>query len=307
MKWKKLGLIYVPSDDKNSLFYSHSTSPIPIYLYDNIFRIFFSTRDFKGRARPYYLDMDIETLKIIEINYSPYIKLGEIGSFDENGIILTSILNINSLYHFYYVGFPRTAKMFYSADSGVAFAKNEKFDYGATKKYRGPIKSNNKNEPFFSSVQFVIKENKVFKMWYVSGVKWEETKDGLKHFYNIKYCQSSNGIDWSEGIVAIDFKNEYEYALARPCIIKDDKYKMWYSYRAQKDIDTYRIGYAESDDGINWIRKDEEVGIDVSKSGWDSEMICYPYIFDHNGKRYMLYNGNGYGKTGFGIAVLEQD
>jgi hypothetical protein len=82
---------------------------------------------------------------------------------------------------------------------------------------------------------------------------------------------------------------------------------MWYSYRAQKNIDTYRIGYAESNDGISWVRKDEEIGIDVSNEGWDSEMICYPYIFDHNGKRYMLYNGNGYGKTGFGLAVLEED
>jgi hypothetical protein len=34
-------------------------------------------------------------------------------------------------------------------------------------------------------------------------------------------------------------------------------------------------------------------------------MICYPFVFDHAGSRFMLYNGNGYGKTGFGIAVWE--
>jgi hypothetical protein len=43
---------------------------------------------------------------------------------------------------------------------------------------------------------------------------------------------------------------------------------------------------------------------DVSEEGWDSEMMCYPYVFDHKGERYMLYNGNGYGKSGFGIAKL---
>jgi len=80
---------------------------------------------------------------------------------------------------------------------------------------------------------------------------------------------------------------------------------MWFSSRGTEDFSTYRIRYSESEDGINWIRKDEEIVIDVSESGWDSEMICYPFIFDHKGERYMLYNGNNYGQSGFGLAVLQ--
>ena len=82
---------------------------------------------------------------------------------------------------------------------------------------------------------------------------------------------------------------------------------MWYSFRAQPTIDSYRIGYAESADGLEWVRMDDRVGIDVSSSGWDSEMICYPKVFEHQGKLYLLYNGNGYGKSGFGLAVLENE
>ncbi len=33
-------------------------------------------------------------------------------------------------------------------------------------------------------------------------------------------------------------------------------------------------------------------------------MIEYAHVFDHAGTRYMLYNGNGYGKTGVGLATL---
>ena len=76
---------------------------------------------------------------------------------------------------------------------------------------------------------------------------------------------------------------------------------MWYSYRGEK----YRIGYAESEDGIVWTRKDNESGIGVSSEGWDSEMIDYPVVFKHKDDVYMLYCGNGYGKTGFGLAVRE--
>ena len=85
---------------------------------------------------------------------------------------------------------------------------------------------------------------------------------------------------------------------------------MWYSYRAIEDYRTntansYRIGYAESNDGISWVRKDDEVGIDISESGWDSEMIEYPMVFNYRGEKYMFYNGNGFGKNGFGYAIYE--
>jgi len=120
----------------------------------------------------------------------------------------------------------------------------------------------------------------------------------------IKYAESDDAIHWDrKGIIALNFENESEYALSRPFVLKKDSlYRMWYSYRGE----SYRIGYAESEDSIKWTRKDRDGGIDVSESGWDSEMIEYPYVFEHKGERYMLYNGNGYGKTGIGIAVLER-
>ena len=76
---------------------------------------------------------------------------------------------------------------------------------------------------------------------------------------------------------------------------------MWYSY----SIDKYRIGYAESLDGIKWERKDEQVGITVSEFGWDSESIEHCYVFNHLNSKYMLYSGNDFGKSGFGIANLD--
>jgi hypothetical protein len=124
-----------------------------------------------------------------------------------------------------------------------------------------------------------------------------------EHRYHIKYAESLDGINWQRnGLVAIGFSNEQEYAISRPSVMADtDRLRMWYSYRG----DSYRIGYAESADGRQWERLDHQTGIDVSATGWDSEMIEYPFVFDHAGQRYMLYNGNGYGQTGFGLAVLE--
>jgi hypothetical protein len=140
-------------------------------------------------------------------------------------------------------------------------------------------------------------------MWYLSCTEWLIENGTPKHKYHIKYAESLDGIEWKHrGDVAIDFKDSEEYAISRPSVMKDaDRWRMWYSYRG----DRYRIGYAESSDGVSWTRLDGTAGIDASPSGWDSEMIEYPFVFDHRGSRYMLYNGNDYGRSGFGLAVLE--
>lgn len=144
-------------------------------------------------------------------------------------------------------------------------------------------------------------EGGLWRMWYLSCTGWSDSPDGIRHHYHIKYAESSDGLHWKrDGVVAIDYQDPSEYAISRPSVVHDaDVWRMWYSHRGA----AYRIGYAESLDGKTWQRMDDNAGIEPSASGWDSEMIEYPYVFDHRGTRYMLYNGNGYGKSGFGLAV----
>ncbi|HMJ47110.1 MAG TPA: hypothetical protein VK498_07250, partial [Ferruginibacter sp.] len=69
----------------------------------------------------------------------------------------------------------------------------------------------------------------------------------------------------------------------------------------------YRIGYAASDDLLNWKRDDNAAGITVSESGWDAESISYPCVFELDDEIYMIYQGNEIGRNGFGLAKLESD
>jgi len=151
-------------------------------------------------------------------------------------------------------------------------------------------------------------------MWYQSGTGWEVHDGRPEPCYHLKYAESRDGILWDRrGVVSVEFKSKEEGGITRPCVLREgDDYRMWYSYRGRKDYRTirshsYRIGYSESMDGVRWTRKDENVGIDVSDTGWDSEMIAYPYVYEHRERKYMVYNGNGFGKSGFGYAVLEEE
>ncbi len=166
---------------------------------------------------------------------------------------------------------------------------------------RAPILERDSVDPFLTASPYVLVENGVWRMWYVSATDWRIRNGEPRHYYHVRYAESRDGIRWDRrGLVCIDFVRPDEHAIARPCVIRDGTvYRMWYSWRG----DRYRLGYAESLDGLKWTRLDDEAGLDVSAEGWDSEMVEYPFVFPYRGELLMLYNGNGYGKSGCGVAV----
>jgi hypothetical protein len=308
MKWKKIGRVFF-SDNQYDWMISHAAVPIADYRYDDIFRIYFSSRDIDNRSHTCFIDVDIKQPKnLLNISSKPVLSPGALGCFDDSGAMASCVLNHKNDKLLYYIGWNLGVTVPFRNSIGLARWDERQEEF--VRCFEGPIIDRTKDNPHFVASNHVVIENGIYKIWYLSCVGWLLGIDGKPvHNYHIKYAESNNGIDWIiNGDIAIDFYDKYEYAISVPRVLKEnEKYKMWFSSRATKDVSTYRIRYAESNDGIHWVRKDEEVGIDVSSNGWDSEMLCYPYVFDHKGKRYMLYNGNGYGKTGFGLAVLEQD
>lgn len=304
MEWIKKGLIFEPKDNFDWMV-THAAVPIADKIKDNLYRIYFATRDKDNRSHTAYIEIDIKNPKmILSISENPILKPGALGTFDDSGAMPSWIVNHEGKKYLYYIGWNLGITVPFRNSIGLAISQ----DGGSTfNKYsEGPILDRIFSEPYFVASSCVIIEKEVWRMYYLSCVKWGLESGKPKHYYHIKYAESKDGINWDRrGIVCIDFKSKDEYAISRPCVIKEDGiYKMWYSYRGGRD--TYRIGYAESADGIMWERKDEEAGIDVSDSGWDSEMIEYPFVFKHKGKTYMLYNGNSYGETGLGYAILKE-
>ena len=300
MHWEKLGRIFVP-DGSIPWMQTHAAVPIPELIEGNLYRIYFSSRDANNRAHVGWITISMDApLEIIDYSKEPLLTPGTIGTFDDSGALGNYIINVKDKKYLYYTGFNLGVLTPFRYAIGLSISE----DNGNTfKKFsKGPIIDRNSKEPYFMSSPSILYENNIFRAWYVSCVNWSVENDKLKHYYHIKSGESENGVDWKlEGIVCIDFKNRDEYAIASPRVVYENGiYKMWYSCRGE----FYKIGYAESSDGIVWQRKDEWMDFTVSETGWDSEMVEYSYIFDHKNARYMLYNGNGYGKTGFGIAKL---
>lgn len=307
-KWRKLGKVFEPRNNFDWMT-THAAVPFVAQTAGDNIKVFFSTRNGSQESAIGFVSFNINTLEIIEISDTPVLSKGELGCFDDSGVMGCCVVNVGSVDRMYYIGWNLGVTVPFRNSIGFADSK----DRGLTfhKPYAGPIIDRSKDEPHFVASNCVMHDKDRFKIWYLSCTGWFRDDSGkVIHKYHIKYAESADGIDWNrKGVIAIDYLDECEYAISVPRVVKelDGLYSMWFSSRATKEISTYRIKYAESVDGITWIRKDSEVGLDVSADGWDSEMICYPFVFDHKGQRYMLYNGNGYGRTGFGLAVLAHE
>jgi predicted GH43/DUF377 family glycosyl hydrolase len=279
--------------------------PVPEKLEGSLYKIYYSGRDDRNISHIGYIIIDLNNINNIQkISADPILKPGEIGCFDDNGVTPSCVIKTNNKIYLYYIGWNPGHNVRMHLFGGLAVSK----DNGETfKRYsRAPIIERCKENPFLNTAPFVIKEQEEWLMYYVSGVEWIH-KDLPR--YNIQIATSDDGLEWKrDGTIAIDFKDDNEMALARPWVIKDDDiYKMWFSFKGDWNRDShYRLGYAESTDGINWERIDECVGITVSKDGWDSEMIEYAAVVKYKEHYYMFYNGNDYGKNGIGVAIGTQ-
>lgn len=309
MKWIKKGLIFKP-DNNYDWMVSHAQVPIVDKIDDDVLRVYFGTRDKHNRTVTTYIEIEADNPKnVLYVHDKPVLGLGVLGCFDDCGAMPSWIVNREGVKYLYYTGWNVSTTVPYRNSIGLATSENGQT---FTRLYDGPIMDRTCSEPHFCAIPCVMVENRIWRMWYLSCVKWEIYRGKPEPYYHIKYAESPNGISWDrKGIICIDFKSPEEAGIVRPSIIKESGlYKMWYSYRGRNyrtdKEHSYRIGYAESCDGINWARKDDIAGIDVSENGWDSEMIAYPYVYEYEGREYMLYNGNRFGKTGLGYAVLEE-
>lgn len=305
-RWKKKGLIFSPKD--HGINGTHAQVPT-LLLKGDVLRVYFSFRPEKGLSLTTFVDIDVNDLsKVVYVHSEPILKLGLPGTFDEHGIMPSSVIKENEKIYMYYSGWQRGVSVPYNNYTGLAISEDGGMTF--TKYTQGPVLDRTLLELYSATSPLVLIENGKWHAWYSSGTNWHFINGKYEHTYDLKYASSNDGINWLQNNkVAIAQKSEFE-AITRPAIFKDNNgYHMWYSYRGTIDFRTgidngYKIGYAFSDDLLKWKRDDTKAGIELSENGWDSKMMAYPAIIKIRDKIIMVYNGNDFGSEGFGYAEL---
>jgi hypothetical protein len=269
-------------------------------LEGSVCRVFFASRDAQNRSHVAAVDVDVVAACVVG---SPWLVLapGPLGHFDDHGVYASSIVDLGGgRLRLYTTGWnPGLRSPLFYTSAGVA----ESDDFGKTfRRGQAPILQRTEVDPWMVSQPSVRREGELWRMWYISGLGWEDVDGRLVSRYHIKYGESDDGLTWRrDGRVAIDLV-EGERNIARACVVHSrGAYEMWYSRAGDAG---YALGYARSSDGITWERLDGQAGLDPAPGEWD-EVVAYPWVVECGASRYLFYNGRGFGRDGFGLAVEE--
>lgn len=310
-----MGRVFNPQEVENRSWLKEFAQAPSVLIFDKFIRVYFSCRpprDKNGQYVSYSAFVDLNRSNLFEIkniSKKPILKLGEPGTFDEFGTYPVSVIRKGKDVYVYYGGWTRCESVPFNVAIGLAISN----DGGVTfRKYgKGPVLSYTPDEPFILSGPKIRKFDDLWYLWYIAGRKWIIADGRPEPVYKIRMASSVDGVDWTKlNKDLIESRIEEDEAQASPDVIFcNGKYHMFFCYRYSSNYrgkeKGYRIGYAFSDNMLDWTRDDSKAGIDISDEGWDSEMVAYPHVFELDGNIYMLYLGNEVGRYGFGLAQLE--
>lgn len=318
MKWKKLGKVFDPTFVKLPSGCEQFAQAPQALVFDDFVRVYFSTRTVdigngKYLSHIAFVDMDKSLHDVIRVSENTVIPLGGLGCFDEHGIFPMNVMRHGDAIYGYTCGWSRRISVSVETAIGLAISRDDGLSFQRVG--NGPVLAASLHEPCLVGDGFVKVIGDTFHMWYIFGIGWRRYASDVPpdRIYKIGHAVSKNGIAWvkEEGRQIIVDRLGPDESQALPSVIEiGGRYHMVFCYRQSFDFRTntdrgYRIGHAFSDDLSSWTRDDENPSLDVSLGDWDSDMQCYPHVFECDGRVFLLYNGNEFGRYGFGSAVLE--
>ena len=316
MKWQKRGLLFQPQQHALPDGCRDFAQSPQALVFDDFVRIYFSTRsrDAAGLFVSHiaYADVDLAVSRVLRTSTKTVVAPGGLGCFDEHGIFPIDVVRHQDRLFAFLSGWSRRVSVPVETAIGLA----ESHDGGETfeRLGPGPVMAPTLTEPFLVGDPFVVIRDGVWHMWYIYGTSWADSPSdpGPARVYKIAHANSADGVDWRrDGLTPIADTLDGDECQALPTVFEHEgAWHMYFCYRHATDFRTnrqrgYRLGYAWSRDLKRWTRDDAAAGIDVSATGWDADMLCYPHVFHCDGSTFMLYNGNAFGRDGFGVAVLE--
>lgn len=302
MKWIKKGLIYAPAS-VGDWARSHAMAPSVLALNRDVFRVYIGRFDDDGISRIGYVDVDADNpSRILNVSQKPVLDIGRPGTFDDNGVFPASVSRFGKQICLYYTGFQVGGKIRYTMFGGAAVSGDgERF----RRVSEAPVMDRSDEGLYFRGGPTVMRHGRKYLAWYSAGSEWEKVSGKARPTYDIYFQASSDPYSFgSLGRTCLRYQRSTEHGIGRPQVIREGGvYRMFYTRRT-RDM-KYGIGYAESRDGIRWTRKDSAVNLKRSERGWDSKMVYFPCVIRRGRRWFLFYNGNDFGRTGFGYAELE--
>ncbi|MGH6956867.1 MAG: hypothetical protein ACREEW_09420 [Caulobacteraceae bacterium] len=289
---------------------SHAQAPSALLMDDRI-RVYYGTRNDENRSRTSFFEVDrSDPTRVTYVHDRPVLDLGKPGTHDEDGVIASQAIVVGDEVRLYYGGVSRGGHVPYRMSIGLALSRDGGLSFERVSD--GPIVDRTPLEPYMTMAPNVLVTDGGWTMWYGSGTGWVEIDGKFEPTYQIKLAHSDDGIAWRQTNHTCIPKLDPLEANTRPSVTRTEEgYEMWFCYRNSRHYrdgeGSYRIGYATSTNGRDWTRQPDPEGLAPSGRGWNSATMSYPSVVPGDGCKIMFHNGDGFGQSGVGCAVLRAD
>ncbi|OXT02650.1 hypothetical protein B7H23_07120 [Notoacmeibacter marinus] len=279
---------------------SHAAYPTPVWLSDDHLRVFIVARDSDNRGSVGWVDLDPQDpTQVVAVSETPALRPGPTGTFYDRGISIGSIhRRPDGALWMYFLGWNKSADVPFRNSIGLAIDRSGRGDRFEPA-FEGPLIDRSRHDPFTLSYPYTSPPQATGCRWHMLyGTSRGGGLDERQMQHALSEAWSSDGIDWSPTGRDVIPLEEGEYGLSRPWIFDalGARQVVFAIRRAQ-----YTIGWSswDPDAGI-WHRQSRDLLGPGAK--WDGEATCYPAVTHLVGRILLFYNGNGYGRTGFGVA-----
>jgi pimeloyl-ACP methyl ester carboxylesterase len=133
----------------------------------------------------------------------------------------------------------------------------------------------------------------IYQMWYTSiGYNWSGGPDRFR----LRYATSQDGTNWTKynGYVLEGTTSAWDTggpARGVSVLYANGSYKMWYA-AADVGFGNWKIGYAASNDGVNWVKGNNGQPIIYPTTSWELNSTEYPNVIINNGTYEMFYGSS---------------
>lgn len=311
-RWRREGLVLSPLPS-HSWWTSHAQAPTILPLSDRLWRIYFAARDEVPRARILCADADPrDGMRLLRLHPDPVLELGAEGAFDSHGMAPSTVRAASGRIHLYYTGIVRRTEVPYRLAIGHAVSEDGGLSFQRVSPE--PIFTSGPCDPLFVTMPCVrAAALGGLDMWYASGVEWRQVAERMEPFYELRHSRSADGGAWDRRTrLALGLEGVGDAGLTRPWLLDcgGDR-RVWYSRRGWRNFRepgkaSYRIHQAIlGEDGFSIIGGSPLKFENPPRTGeWDGWMQAYACVHPLGNDLVMLYNGDDFGRAGFGWARL---
>lgn len=305
--WQREGLMLAPPES-HGWWATHAQAPTILPMPDGLWRVYFGAREKQPLSRILCADIDPQDgFRVVKVHPDPVLDLGRPGTFDSHGMGPATALMIDGRVHLYYTGIRKSVDIPYQLAIGLAVSDDGLSFRRATP---GPILSTGPLDPLFTSTPCVRRMAGQFAICYMSGVDWRVVDGAMESFYSLRQSRSDDGLLWDPGTShLVGEGSDPDAGYARPWIEGDT---LWYSKRGASQFRSpgeasYHLWEGRlSQDGACLETAVPLTFLNPPRAGdWDGWMQAYSCVIPWRDDLVMLYNGNDFGRGGFGRAVLK--